>query len=67
MVMSVGFGLMMLLWFVGVERESIGIGGFLVIIGLGMLVNSLFSRPRPYPLPPPAPPSGGPSDTPFQS
>jgi|SRR5580765_197235 hypothetical protein len=67
MVMSVGFGLMTLLWFVGVERESIGIGGFLVIIGLGMLVNSLFSRPRPYPLPPPAPPSGGPSDTPFQS
>ena len=67
MVMSVGFGLMMLLWFVGVERESIGIGGFLVIIGLGMLVNSLFSRPRPYPSQPTPPSSGGPSDTPFKS
>jgi uncharacterized protein DUF6249 len=43
MVMSVGFGLMMLLWFVGVPREGVGIGGFLVIIGLGLFINSLFS------------------------
>ena len=43
MVMSVGFGLMTLLWFVGVEREAIGVGGFLVIIGLGLFANSLFS------------------------
>jgi len=63
MVMSVGFGLMVLLWFVGVEREGIGVGGFLVIIGLGMLVNSLFSRPPSYLSQPPPPPSGGPSDT----
>jgi len=54
MVMSVGFGLMTLLWFVGVPREAVGVGGFLVIIGLGLLVNSLFNVP---PLPPPAPPS----------
>ncbi len=63
MVMSVGFGLMMMLWFVGVERESIGIGGFLVIIGLGMLVNSFFNSPRSYPYHPPPPSSGGVSDT----
>ena len=56
MVMSVGFGLMVLLWFVGVEREGIGIGGFLVMIGLGMLVNSLFASARPY-QPQQAPPS----------
>ena len=62
MVMSVGFGLMMLLWFVGVEREGIGIGGFLVIIGLGMLVNSAFSRPY---QPPPHQPAS--SDTTPQS
>jgi hypothetical protein len=50
MVMSVGLGLMTLLWFVGVEREAIGIGGFLVMIGLGLFVNSLFAAPIPkYP------------------
>jgi len=53
MVMSVGFGLMTLLWFVGVPREGVGIGGFLVILGLGMLVNSLLSSSSL----PPAPPS----------
>lgn len=62
MVMSVGFGLMLLISLVGGEREGIGVGGFLVIIGLGMLVNSLLSRP-PYPSQPPPPPAGGPSDT----
>jgi hypothetical protein len=55
MVMSVGFGLMMLLWFVGVEREAIGIGGFLVMIGLGLFVNSLFAAaPMPQSLQPSA-------------
>jgi len=52
MVMSVGFGLMTLLWFVGVPREAIGVGGFLVIIGLGLFVNSLLSSYQP-----PAPPA----------
>jgi len=47
MVMSVGFGLMTLLWFVGAPREGVGVGGFLVIIGLGLLVNSLFNAPQP--------------------
>jgi hypothetical protein len=68
MVMSVGFGLMVLLWFVGVEREAIGVGGFLVMIGLGLLVNSLFSRPTSvygqHPPPPSVPPqSNSPTDT----
>ena len=67
MVISVGFGLMVLLWFVGVQREGIGIGGFLVVIGLGMLVNSFFApaaRPhQPQPPPPPSPPSGHSADT----
>ena len=45
MVMSVGFGLMTLLWFVSQPREGIGIGGFLVMIGLGLFINSLFSEP----------------------
>jgi len=66
MVMSVGFGLMMMLWFVGAEREGVGIGGFLVIIGFGLFVNSLFSyyqqptiAPPPYRQEPPnAPPPG---------
>jgi hypothetical protein len=67
MVISVGLGLMVLLWFVGVEREGIGIGGFLVMIGLGMLVNSVFAsaaRQHPPQAPPPAsPPSERPADT----
>jgi len=65
MVMSVGFGLMVLLWFVGVEREGIGVGGFLVVIGLGMLVNSFFASARPYQpqQPPQPPPSERPADT----
>jgi len=56
MVVSVGFGLMTLLWFVGEPRVGIGIGGFLVIIGLGLLVNSILSAYAPPP-PPPLPPS----------
>ena len=67
MVMSVGFGLMMLIWFAGAEREGIGVGGFLVIIGLGMLVNSLFNNARSYPSQLPPPSSGGLSDTPPKS
>ena len=56
-VISVGFGLMTLLWFVGVEREALGVGGFLVILGLGLLVNSLFPGPGHLPPPPSQPPS----------
>ena len=59
-VMSVGFGLMTLLWFVGVEREALGVGGFLVILGIGLIVTSLFPPPRPLVPPssrPPSPPA----------
>jgi hypothetical protein len=55
MVMSVGFGLMTLIAFVGAPHEAVGVGGFLVIIGLGLLVNSLFSPSQP--LPPPQSPA----------
>ena len=60
MVMSVGFGLMMMLWFVGVESEAIGVGGFVVIIGLGLFINSLFSHYTAMPSqePPKVPPTG---------
>jgi len=66
MVMSVGFGLMMLLSFVGAPREGVGVGGFLVIIGLGMLVNSMFSTAPPPSSPPPQS-SDDRSDTPLRS
>ena len=67
MVMSVGFGLMTLLWFVGAEREGVGVGGFLVIIGLGLLVNSLFNSTHQFPpsVPPPSSGSASVSDRPF--
>ena len=53
-IMSVGFGLMMLITSVGSPEVGIGVGGFLVIIGLGFLMNSFFSSSRD--LLPPAPP-----------
>src|SRR5262245_589031 len=61
-LMGVGFGLMTLITFSGGEPSSaLGVGGFLVVMGLAFLVNSLF-RPRPdyyrYPYPPPPPPPG---------
>jgi hypothetical protein len=51
---------MTLLWFIGVEREALGVGGFLVILGIGLLVNSLFPGPghlAPPPSQPPSPPA----------
>jgi len=69
-IMSIGFGLMTLISFAGAVQEGIGVGGFLVILGLGFLVNSLFSSPSdrgPHPpAPPPAPPSS-PNDSRFSS
>src|SRR4051812_44264491 len=62
MVMSVGFGLMMMLWSLGAEREGMGVGGFLVIIGLGLFVNSLFAR-QSLPSAPPPPSGPGPSQS----
>jgi hypothetical protein len=54
MVMSVGFGLMMLFWFLDEPRVGMGIGGFLVIIGFGLFVNSLFSYyHQPFSIAPP--------------
>ena len=52
MVMSVGFGLMLLIMFSGAEREGIGVGGFLVIIGAGLLINSFFASSSQPPAPP---------------
>ena len=57
MVMFVGFGLITLLWFVGIPREAIGVGGLVVFIGLGLLVNSVLSSSYPAPSPPPRPES----------
>src|SRR5438128_3794758 len=54
-LMGIGFGLMVLINFGGGDvGHGIGVGGFLVIIGLAFLINSLFeSRDSGY-LPPPA-------------
>ena len=51
-LMGVGFGLMLLIGVAGDNMESgIGVGGFLVIIGLAFFINSLFDHPRDdYPL-----------------
>ena len=54
MVMSVGFGLILLISVAGGSvRAGIGVGGFLVIVGLAFLVNSLLeSQDRQTPAPP---------------
>jgi hypothetical protein len=56
-VMSIGFGLMVLLGFVGVPREGIGVGGFLAILGFGLFINGLFASQSSAPPPPRSGPS----------
>ena len=47
-VMSIGFGLMMLISFTSGEVSvGIGIGGFLVILGFGLFLVSLWAAPPP--------------------
>jgi hypothetical protein len=50
-LMGVGFGLMLLIGVAGDSMSSgIGVGGFLVIMGLAFFINSLFEqRSDPYP------------------
>src|SRR3954464_12756232 len=54
-VISVGFGLMLLISSSGATSAGVGVGGFLVILGCGLLVNSFFSSARPSA--PPYPPN----------
>jgi hypothetical protein len=63
-MMGVGFGLMLLVASTADVSIGIGVGGFLVMIGLAFLLNSLFEGPaevsmpsRVDPLPPPPPSS----------
>jgi hypothetical protein len=54
-IMGLGFGLAFLIAFAGDNiRAAIGVGGFLVILGLAFLVNSLFEtqHDRHSPIPP---------------
>jgi hypothetical protein len=74
-LIAVGLGMVVLLTYAGgVPREALGIGGFIVILGLGFFVNSLFTSHSFAPPPasprgnePPVPPSGSASvsDRPF--
>jgi hypothetical protein len=50
-LMGMGFGLMMLIGVAGGNMSSgIGVGGFLVILGLAFFINGLFENPsEPYP------------------
>jgi hypothetical protein len=53
-LIGVGFGLMVLIGVAGGNLSSgIGVGGFLVIIGLAFFVNSLFEHQAPDYYPPP--------------
>ena len=61
-LIAVGLGMIVLLTYAGdVPRQAIGIGGFIVILGLGFFVNSLMAHPTLPPRsnqPPPPPDSG---------
>jgi hypothetical protein len=64
-VMSIGFGLMLLISMTSGSADiGVGVGGFLVILGFGIFISSLWSGSRLPPMPlevnrrPPAP-SGG--------
>lgn len=59
-LMGVGFGLMVLIAFAGESPSSaIGVGGFLVVIGLAFFLNSLFDhRDEPTTTADPGRPSG---------
>jgi hypothetical protein len=64
-LMGVGFGLMMLISVAGgAMNEGVGVGGFLVIMGMAFFINSLFDHSRddypPMPSMPPRPGSTGP-------
>jgi len=68
-LMGVGFGLMVLIAFTADASIAVGVGGFLVVIGLAFFINSRFDQPRngyppagPYPgmYAPPAPQSTAP-------
>jgi hypothetical protein len=66
-LIAVGLGLAVLLTFAGgVPEQGLGVGGFVVILGVGFFVNSLLShqplptRPSsPRPNEPPVPPASG--------
>ncbi len=53
-LIGVGVGLMVLIGFSGAPDEGLGVGGFLCVLGLAFLINSLFERREP-----PAPPTSG--------
>lgn len=58
MLIGIGFGLMLLIALAGESpREAVGVGGFLVVLGVAFLIKSLFERssdqPRPETAPPP--------------
>jgi len=61
-LMGVGFGLMVLIGFTANEASvAIGVGGFLVVIGIAFFVNSLIDGGSYEPRQPPSSPSfGGP-------
>jgi hypothetical protein len=61
-LIGVGFGLMLLIGVAGNSlAEGVGVGGFLVVIGMAFLINSLFERRGGDYYPPPGPHSASPS------
>jgi uncharacterized protein DUF6249 len=59
-LMGVGFGLMVLITFAGDSPQSaLGVGGFLVVIGLAFFINALFDNHRDEAIARPTGPAGG--------
>jgi hypothetical protein len=64
-LIGVGLGLMVLITFAdGNARHGIGVGGFLVIMGLAFVINGVFESREWRQMPPTSPGSSSPSSTP---
>ena len=57
-LIGVGVGLMVLIGFSGRTDEGFAVGGFLCVLGIAFLINSLFELRH---QPPPTPPANGPT------
>ena len=46
-LMGIGFGLMVLIGMTADGRDAVGVGGFLVVLGLAFFINALFEARQP--------------------
>ena len=65
-LMGIGFGLMVLIGMTADARDAVGVGGFLVVLGLAFFINALFESRQTSTIPSAStpPPSSNPTPPP---